>query len=545
MVGAGVLALPYTFVYLGWIAGPLVLAVAFFISFWTSLLQADTYQVDGLEFGRYRQAVRHILSTTDATILSAVQTTLLVFVTITYTVSPAISMRRIALLSCEYTGTDPDDCFDDTWKMAVLFGAVQIPLSIVPNLESLRWISSVGALSSFTYAFIALVLGLKYAGNRLGSVGGLATTAANKSFGSFRAVGSIFSAFGFHAIIVEIQDTLRQPPRASVTMKKTLCFTLGLVFVLFMLIAVGGYASLGDDTPSYILAGYSQAPNWVMILANASLVLHIASAFQLYAQPIFDTLETNVRRLQRRLARPRGEGPRDTAADDGGIKTVSLCTAREDDWGREETLEQAPTGERRRDAAISASAGRCPQLDAAPASAAAACLERASKGARSRDGSSSRDDAVLCDDPTPEEDALGGGAERGSTALAAGGSSAPHPDHALHLSLAPVNVKSVRPLPLVARFAIRSAYVVAITVISCCMPFFSDIAGLTGAVCFWPVAVYYPIQMWRRVFRPRGWLNLTLICINWTIGAASILGIIGAVRGIIISSSTYKVFGND
>ena len=61
VVGAGVLGLPNSVAWLGWVAGPICLVVFFAVSLWSSHLLAQLYCVDGIEFARYHHAVQHIL----------------------------------------------------------------------------------------------------------------------------------------------------------------------------------------------------------------------------------------------------------------------------------------------------------------------------------------------------------------------------------------------------------------------------------------------------------------------------------------------------
>lgn len=54
VVGAGVLGLPYAFSYLGWVAGPLFLALAASTSYYTSWQLAGMHERDGKRLNRYR-----------------------------------------------------------------------------------------------------------------------------------------------------------------------------------------------------------------------------------------------------------------------------------------------------------------------------------------------------------------------------------------------------------------------------------------------------------------------------------------------------------
>uniref|UniRef100_A0A0A9CV38 Amino acid transporter transmembrane domain-containing protein n=1 Tax=Arundo donax TaxID=35708 RepID=A0A0A9CV38_ARUDO len=46
------------------------------------------------------------------------------------------------------------------------------------------------------------------------------------------------------------------------------------------------------------------------------------------------------------------------------------------------------------------------------------------------------------------------------------------------------------------RLTWRSAFVVATTVVSMLLPFFNDVVGLLGALGFWPLTVYFPVEMY-------------------------------------------------
>lgn len=50
-------------------------------------------------------------------------------------------------------------------------------------------------------------------------------------------------------VLIEIQDTLREPPKAAISMKKSLNAGLGLTFVIYIAVSFLGYAALGDAVP--------------------------------------------------------------------------------------------------------------------------------------------------------------------------------------------------------------------------------------------------------------------------------------------------------
>ncbi|RMZ56151.1 hypothetical protein APUTEX25_004575 [Auxenochlorella protothecoides] len=376
VVGAGVLALPRSVAYLGWIAGPLMIIVFYLISLLTSMLLADIYEVNGVEHGRYHSAVKSIMGHYSAVGVSTFQCLNMVLTCITYTISAATSMKAVAEIACAWRGST--QCFDTIWQMVLIFGALQLFLSQVPSLESAWWVSAMGVFTAIFYSCIALSLGLKYSGARLGSVGGIVTDPADKAFGVLGSLGAIAFAYSFAVILLEIQDTLRQPPKAVKTMKPASIISISASFAFYFTVAVANYSAFGNDVPGFIFDAY-RAP---------SILLHMVSAFQ-----------------------------------------------------------EVPS----------------------------------------------------------------------------------NADHDY--------------LPLWQRIAIRSAYVFFTTLVACIMPFFSDMAGLVGAITFFPLSVFYPIRCWRIVFKPQGAFNHMLYAIEISMVLVSAAATIASARNIINNWSTYKIFG--
>ncbi|GAB2270384.1 Amino acid permease 3 [Dionaea muscipula] len=93
----------------------------------------------------------------------------------------------------------------------------------------------------------------------------------------------------------------------------------------------------------------------------------------------------------------------------------------------------------------------------------------------------------------------------------------------------------------------RTLFVITTTVISMLLPFFNDVVGLLGALGFWPLTVYYPVQMYIAQKKIPMWSNkwiglqaLSTACLAISIAAAA-----GSVAGIILDLKTYKPFQTD
>ncbi|XP_061352626.1 amino acid permease 3-like isoform X2 [Gastrolobium bilobum] len=94
------------------------------------------------------------------------------------------------------------------------------------------------------------------------------------------------------------------------------------------------------------------------------------------------------------------------------------------------------------------------------------------------------------------------------------------------------------------RLVWRTIFVIVTTLISMLLPFFNDIVGLLGALGFWPLTVYIPVEMYivqKRIpkWSPK-WIclhMLSIACLIITIAATA-----GSIASIVIDLQTYKPF---
>lgn len=94
------------------------------------------------------------------------------------------------------------------------------------------------------------------------------------------------------------------------------------------------------------------------------------------------------------------------------------------------------------------------------------------------------------------------------------------------------------------RLVWRTSYVVFTTILAMLFPFFNDFVGLLGAASFWPLTVYFPIQMYIAQAKiPKYsftwiWLKiLSFVCL-----IISLLAAAGSVQGLIKSLREFKPF---
>ncbi|GAB2286505.1 hypothetical protein Dimus_020905 [Dionaea muscipula] len=87
----------------------------------------------------------------------------------------------------------------------------------------------------------------------------------------------------------------------------------------------------------------------------------------------------------------------------------------------------------------------------------------------------------------------------------------------------------------VFRLCFRTIYVASATAVAMVFPYFNQVLGVIGALNFWPLAIYFPVQMYirQRNIEPwsKQWVALQVFSICCL--AISIFGLAGSLEGLI------------
>ncbi|KAJ4838178.1 Amino acid permease 2 [Turnera subulata] len=302
VIGVGVLSLAWGIAQLGWVAGPIVMFVFPFISYYTSVLLAECYRtgdpISGKRNYTYMDAVRSILGGAKFKACGLIQYIFLFGVAIGFTIASSISMMAIKRSNCFHASGGKNPCHMSSTPFMVMFGIMEIVFSQIPDLDQIWWLSSVAAIMSFSYSTIGLGLGIaKVAANGTlkGSLTGISVATVGESekiWRIFQALGDIAFAYSYSFILIEIQDTLRSPPAESKTMKKATKISVVVTTIFYMLCGCIGYAAFGDLAPGNLLTGFGfYNPYWLLDIANAAIIIHLVGAYQVYSQPFFAFME--------------------------------------------------------------------------------------------------------------------------------------------------------------------------------------------------------------------------------------------------------------
>ncbi|KAF8377698.1 hypothetical protein HHK36_031082 [Tetracentron sinense] len=90
----------------------------------------------------------------------------------------------------------------------------------------------------------------------------------------------------------------------------------------------------------------------------------------------------------------------------------------------------------------------------------------------------------------------------------------------------------------------RTVYVIVTAVVAMIFPFFNDFLGLIGAASFWPLTVYFPVEMYivqskmRRFSFTWTWLKI----LSWACLIVSLVAAAGSIQGLAKDLKTYHPF---
>ncbi|CAN8298820.1 unnamed protein product [Cochlearia groenlandica] len=96
----------------------------------------------------------------------------------------------------------------------------------------------------------------------------------------------------------------------------------------------------------------------------------------------------------------------------------------------------------------------------------------------------------------------------------------------------------------VFRVVFRCCFVVLTTVISMLMPFFNDVVGILGALGFWPLTVYFPVEMYIKQRKVEKW-STRWVCLQMLSAACLVISIVagvGSIAGVMLDLKVYKPF---
>ena len=93
------------------------------------------------------------------------------------------------------------------------------------------------------------------------------------------------------------------------------------------------------------------------------------------------------------------------------------------------------------------------------------------------------------------------------------------------------------------RLCFRTAYVVSTTGIAMLFPYFNLVLGLLGAVTFWPLTIYFPVEMYFVQKKVGAWTNkwIVLRTFSFVCFLVTVVGCIGSLEGLISAKLSWGI----
>ncbi|KAF0684588.1 Aste57867_23442 [Aphanomyces stellatus] len=195
----------------------------------------------------------------------------------------------------------PHSYQDSTW--IVLMGLTLLPVCLIPTLKEGAGVAAAGFFATLVADVFSLYM---LVSNMDGPATGLATPSPNLSFKQVAsAFGNLALAYGAGVVIPALQREHSEPTR----MPRIIVVSMGLITLLFLVIAITGVSIVGCQIPGNLLfaiagssLGFSVSRGGVVV-TYLCMQLHITIAFSVIIFPAFYTLEGFVLGIHKTMLR--------------------------------------------------------------------------------------------------------------------------------------------------------------------------------------------------------------------------------------------------
>lgn len=299
-IGFQALLLPVAFTYLGWGWGIVTLSLAYVWQLYTSWLLVGLHEsVSGKRYNRYIELAQAAFGERLGVWLALFPVINLSAGTATGLISVGGGALKL-FYDTTLESTAPDVFTTVEWF--VVFVVLSAILSIIPNLNSMAWVSFMGGVMAIAYCTLLWTLSISVPRPRgLSYHVGEPTISLDTIFSILNAVGIVAFAFRGHNMIPEIQATMPSTVQrpAHVPMWRGLITANVMVALCYFPLAIGGYWAYGNKMlPGGLLNTiYSlhrkEISSTALGLTYLLVALNSVSSFQIYSMPVYDSLEAS------------------------------------------------------------------------------------------------------------------------------------------------------------------------------------------------------------------------------------------------------------
>ncbi|RAL42812.1 hypothetical protein DM860_009319 [Cuscuta australis] len=291
VVGAGVLGLPYAMSELGWGPGVTALVLSWVITLYTLWQMVEMHEPEGEGTGRrldrYHELGQYAFGEKMGLYVVVPQQLMVqVGVNIVYMVTGGTSLKKFVETVCPTCKPLRRTYF------IMIFGSVHFVLSHLPSFNSIAFISLAAAVMSLAYSSIAWVASAHKGVHAGVSYAPRSSTTAGRVFQFFSGLGDVAFAYAGHNVVLEIQASIPSTPKtpSKKPMMKGVWVAYAVVLLCYFPVAIVGYWVYGNSVEDNILVSL-QKPAWLIAAANMFVVIHVIGSYQVFAMPLFDTVE--------------------------------------------------------------------------------------------------------------------------------------------------------------------------------------------------------------------------------------------------------------
>ncbi|XP_014506538.1 lysine histidine transporter 1-like [Vigna radiata var. radiata] len=289
VVGAGVLGFPYAMSELGWGPGVTLLVLSWICTLYTAWQMIEMHEPEpGKRLDRYHELGQYAFGEKlGLWVVVPQQLMVQIGVNIVYMITGGNSLMKIYNILCD--GCTP---IRRTYFI-MIFAFIQFLLSHLPSFNSISAVSFVAAVMSLSYSTIAWAASLHRGVQPGVQYGSRFSTDAGNVFGVFGALGTIAFGYAGHNVVLEIQATIPSTPEkpSKKAMWKGMLVAYVVVALCYFPVATVGYWAFGNGVDDNILLSLEK-PRWLIVAANLFVFVHVTGSYQVFAVPVFDTLES-------------------------------------------------------------------------------------------------------------------------------------------------------------------------------------------------------------------------------------------------------------
>eukprot|EP00879_Flechtneria_rotunda_P027815 GHRR01029817.1.p1 GENE.GHRR01029817.1~~GHRR01029817.1.p1 ORF type:complete len:318 (+),score=90.78 GHRR01029817.1:170-1123(+) len=263
--------LPWAFAMLTWPGGLIAFLIGVAVTWYNSILLASLHEYGGVRHTRYKDLAGAILGKWGVWSTVFFQQVASLGNNITIQIVAGQAAKAI------YKSYLPDGPMT-LQQFIIIFAALQLLLSQLPNIHSLRQLNLLSTCASLSFATVTTALSI---------VSGKELDRSTVTYGlegdynlvlmsAFAALGTIAFSFG-DTVLPEVQATVKAPSQRN--MYKGISLAYSIIAVTYLAVAITGYWAFGYAVNPFVVYSFA-GPQWAVTLALVLAITQIVGCYQ-------------------------------------------------------------------------------------------------------------------------------------------------------------------------------------------------------------------------------------------------------------------------